>query len=66
MGLAERENRIALVFSLSTTAMLVAGQLVFYSTVLAVILWTVLYARRARPRIVAILAEALPDRRPLP
>ena len=58
--------RIALVSRLSTTQMLVVGPIVFYSTVLAVILWTVLYARRARPRIVAMLAETEPNRRPLP
>lgn len=58
--------RIALVLKLSTPEMLVAGPIVFYSMVLAVIFWTVLYARHARPRIVAMLDRAVTDRRQMP
>jgi len=55
--------RIAMVLRLSTREMLVVGPIVFYSMLLAVIFWTVLYSRRARPRIVAMLDRAVSDRR---
>ena len=49
--------RIILVFRLSTPQMLVAGPVIFYGMTLAVIAWTVVYARGARPRIVALLEQ---------
>jgi intracellular septation protein A len=53
--LIEVTLRVLLVFRLSTQQMLVVGPIVFYSTMLTVIAWTVFYVRRTQPRIKAIL-----------
>lgn len=50
--------RLVLVFRLSTQQMLAVGPILFYAMLLAVIVWTVAYARRARPRVVAMLEQA--------
>jgi hypothetical protein len=49
--------RFVLVFRLSTPQMLAVGPIAFYAMLLAVISWTVVYARRARPRITAMLDQ---------
>jgi hypothetical protein len=50
--------RFVLVFRLSTPQMLAVGPIVFYAMLLGVIAWTVAYARRVRPRIIAMLEQA--------
>jgi hypothetical protein len=56
--LLEVAVRLVLVFRVSTRQALAFGPIVFYSTMLSVIAWTVFYTRRTRPRIEAMLDRA--------
>ena len=47
--------RVVLVFRVSTRRALALGPIIFYSTMLAVVGWSVWYVRRSKPRIEAML-----------
>jgi hypothetical protein len=53
--LLEVAVRVVLVFHVSTPQALAIGPVVFYATMLTLIVWTVSYVRRTKPRIDAML-----------